>query len=383
MPHDTGVHMAIFLPSLRGGGAERVMLTLANGFAECGHKVDLVLARAEGTYLEDVLETVRIVDLDAPRVLMCLPGLVRYLRRERPATLLSALNYANVVAVAARWLSRVPTRLVISEHANFTVSRANAKLLRARFMGYFMLWAYPRADGVVAVSSGVAVDLAATIGLRRQSIQVIYNPVVTPDMIARSQQRLDHPWLDSGKPPVVLGVGRLTPQKDFSLLIRAFAQLRTQREARLMILGEGECRPELEVLVHELGLEQDVVLPGFVNNPYPYMHRVALFVLSSRWEGFGNVLAEAMACGTPVISTDCPSGPAEILGNGKWGRLVSVSDVNALAAAMVATLDESTHPDVATRASDFGVDQVVMDYLRVLLPPISESDARNVFSQQV
>jgi glycosyltransferase involved in cell wall biosynthesis len=151
------------------------------------------------------------------------------------------------------------------------------------------------------------------------------------------------------------------------LLIRAFAQLRVQREVRLMILGEGNLRAELEALVRELKLEDDVALPGFVDNPFAYMRRAALFVLSSRWEGFPNVLAEAMACGTPIVSTDCPSGPAEILEDGCWGRLVPLGDVNALACAMGDTLDEPSHPDVVTRASAFGIDQAVTGYLRVLL----------------
>ena len=165
---------------------------------------------------------------------------------------------------------------------------------------------------------------------------------------------------------MILGVGRLTQAKDFPTLIRAFALVRKKRAARLMILGEGEERPKLEALVRELGLEREVTLPGFVDNPYKYMKRAAVFVLSSKWEGFGNVLVEAMALGTPVVSTDCPSGPAEILENGRWGRLVPVGDVYALAEAIIETLDEEHHPDVANRAKDFAVELAVEKYINVL-----------------
>ena len=360
--------IALYLPSLIGGGAERVMFMLANAFASRGYRVDLVLAKAEGPYVSDVSEQVRIVDLGASRVIASLPGLMRYLREERPVAVLSAMGHANVVAVVARALARVSARVVVSEHAHFSSSQANASsVVRSRAMGSMMRWAYPRADGIVAVSKGVADDLASAIGVPRAGIEVVYNPVATDDLGALSQQEPDHAWLAPDGPPVVLGVGRLTAQKDFSTLIHAFARVRAGREARLMILGDGNRRQELEALIKRLGLVNCVSLPGFVTNPYAYARRAALFVLSSRWEGFGNVLVEAMACGTPVVSTDCPSGPAEILEDGVWGRLVPVGDAEALAKAMEATLEEPEHPDVVKRAAAFDVDQAVDGYLGALL----------------
>jgi glycosyltransferase involved in cell wall biosynthesis len=359
--------IALYLPTLCGGGAERVMVTLANGFADQGMQVDLVLAKAEGPYLADVSPSVRVVDLGASRVLASLPGLVRYLRRERPAALLSAMGHANLVAVAARWLSRAPTRLVVSEHANFSLARQHTNTLFAYAMAPLMRWAYPHADGVVAVSGGVAEDLARAIGLLRERITVVHNPVMTATLLDQAAAHFDHSWFGADAPPVVLGVGRLTAQKDFPLMIRAFAKVRAQRPCRLVILGEGELRGELESLVAEMGLSADVALPGFADNPFAWMRQASLFVLSSTFEGFGNVLVEAMACGTPVVSTDCPSGPAEILENGRWGRLVPVGDVDALADAMLVTLAETTHTNVATRAQDFGVERAVAGYLEVLL----------------
>jgi glycosyltransferase involved in cell wall biosynthesis len=359
--------LALYLPSLRGGGAERVMVLLANGFAARGYSVDLVLAKAEGPYIKDVAAEVRVIDLQASRVALSLPGLVHYLRCERPMAMLSAMGHANVVAVAARMLARVSTRNVVSEHANLSISRKNARSIRGRFMRHFLRWAYSRANGVVTVSGGVADDLAPNVGLSRKFIDVVYNPVVMDELHNRACLKPSHPWFDSESPPVILGVGRLERQKDFCTLIRAFAKLRETHDARLMILGEGSLLGELTNEVEGLGLEAEVSFPGFVGNPYAFMRSSSLFVLSSAWEGFGNVLVEAMACGTPVVSTDCPSGPSEILENGKWGRLVPVGDADSLARAMKDSLDEPAHPDVAARAAHFSVDRAVESYLKVLL----------------
>lgn len=361
-------HVAVYLPSLRGGGAERAMVTLANGFAARGLAVDLVLAKAEGPYLVDVAPSVRVVDLGARGVLASLPALVYYLRREQPRALLSAMNHANVIALLARRLARARTRLVVSERAHLSLSMQAEPSRRGRLMPWLMRYAYPWADGVVAVSAGVADDLARVIALPRESIKVIYNPVVGEDTLSRANAPLDHPWFAPGEPPVILSVGRLTALKDFSVLLRAFASVRKRRPARLMILGEGELRPELETLVYQLAIGADVALPGFQANPLVYMRRAALFVLSSRSEGLPNVLIQAMACGTPVVSTDCPSGPAEILEGGKWGRLVPVGDVEGLTAAISATLDDTVHPDVCSRANYFHEKQSVDGYLKIMLP---------------
>lgn len=360
--------LALFLPSLRGGGAERVMLLLANGFAERGHEVDLVLSEADGPYLKEVSERVRVIDLASPRVSRSLLPLVRYLRSERPSALLSAMSHVNVLAVLALTLARTPTKIFLSEHAHFSTSRKNARSRIARAMGLMMRWAYPRADAIAAVSQGVADDLATSLSLDSDRITTIYNPVVTEALISKSLATSNHSWLTDGKSITIIGAGRLVPQKDFATLIRALSIVRKTFPARLIILGEGELRPSLESLVIELGLDDAVDLAGFVENPFSIMQRASLFALSSRWEGFGNVLVEAMACGLPVVSTDCPSGPAEILENGKWGRLVSIGDEHALAQAMLATLRDSEQPDVRSRAAQFNVDQAVNGYLKLMLP---------------
>jgi glycosyltransferase involved in cell wall biosynthesis len=198
-----------------------------------------------------------------------------------------------------------------------------------------------------------------------EKIKVIYNPVITPELFAKAEEPLDHPWFRPGEPPVVLGVGRLTQAKDFPTLIRAFALVRKERPARLMILGEGEERPKLEALVRELGLEEDVALPGFVGNPYKYIARAGVFVLSSAWEGLPTTLVEALALGTPVVSTNCKSGPEEILEEGRWGRLVPVGNIEELAKAIGESL---SMPRLLNGGAldRFRVDIVVDRYLEVM-----------------
>lgn len=359
-------HIAIYLPSLRGGGAERVMVFLANGFAKRGLRVDLVLAKAEGPYLKDVAENVRIVDLGVSRVLKSLPRLCFYLRREKPSVVLSALTHANIVAVVSRILSLSNMKIFLTEHNDvFQINHKKLNLWSSlKFAG--VKYVYFLSDGIIAVSEGLKKSLENCLNIKNKKIEVIHNPIVGEYLRERSFYDLNHPWFKPGEPPVVLGVGRLTQQKDFGLLIRAFKKSLNMRKARLIVLGEGELRSGLEDLVRSLGIEGEVSLPGFVDNPYVYMRNAALFVLSSRWEGFGNVLVEAMACGAPVVSTNCPSGPAEILEGGRWGRLVPVGDVNAMADAMVATLDDVVQPDVVKRAADFNIEQAVDRYLRVL-----------------
>ena len=357
--------LAIFLPALGGGGAERVMLKVAQGMVGRGYSVDLVLTQVAGPYLAEVPHSVRLVDLKASRVLSSLPSLVRYLRRERPDTLLSGL-YANVMALWARSLARVPTRVVVSEHNTLSLAVRQATDLRVRLAPQLIKRFYRRADGIIAVSAGVADDLSRVTGIPRHLIQVIFNPIITPDLRVKSQAPLDHPWFNPGEPPVILAAGRLTAQKDFPTLIKAFALIQEGRKARLLILGEGKERPAIEALVKQLGLEEDVSLPGFVVNPYPYMVRAPVFVLSSRWEGLPTVLVEAMFCGALIISTDCPSGPREILRDGLYGQLVPVGDPVKMAKAIENGLaGKMPHPPEECW-KPFELDRVTDQYINIL-----------------
>jgi glycosyltransferase involved in cell wall biosynthesis len=363
--------LAIFLPALYGGGAERTMLNLAVGVANRGHAVDLVLAQAEGPYLSQVPETVRVIKLNpvrlsALRTLGSVPHLVRYLRRERPDALLSALH-ANVVAVMAKRLTGASLRVVINEQNHFSVRTQSMSGWYSRLMPRLVRWAYPHADAVTAVSEGVADDLADVVGLDRDRIRVIYNPIVTPETLDRAAAPLGHAWFLPGEPPVATAIGRLTKQKAFEILIRAFVPVQQKHRARLLILGEGEDRPALEKVVRQMGLEQSVSLPGFVSNPYSYLARSALFVLSSRWEGLPTVLVEALACGVPCIATDCPSGPREILRGGQYGRLVPVEDVEALTRAIEAGLCGEVPRPPRESWLPYEQETIVDQYTRLLL----------------
>ncbi len=359
-------HLAIFLPALYAGGAERSMLKLAGGIAARGYQVDLVLARAEGPFLTEVPASVRLVDLRAHRVLTGLPALVNYLHREHPTVLLSALH-ANIIALLARRVAGVRTRVVISERNTLSREAEHyASDLRMRLMPQLARRFYPWADDIVAVSQGVANDLAQTAGIPRDRIRVIYNPIVTPELTEKVHAPLEHPWFKPGEPPVILSVGRLSAQKDFSTLVLAFARVRQNQPAHLLILGEGEERSALEALIGQLGLNQDVSLPGFVANPYPYIARASLFVLSSRWEGLPGVLIEALYCGVPLIATDCPSGPREILANGLNGQLVPVGDATSMAQAIErALLGETPRPSPGSW-EPFDLRVVVDQYVNVL-----------------
>jgi len=358
--------VAFFMPSFRGGGAERVISTLAEALAGQGIAADVVVAQAEGPNRPQAgLAGLRVIDLAARRVIAGLPALVRYLREARPDAMLSALPHCNVIAAWARRLARSTTRLVVSEHTIASLSAAHSNLWRARMLPSFMRRAYRSADAIVAVSDGVASDLSALLGIDRTAIARIYNPIVTPRLHRLAAEPPGHPWFGTAQPPVILGVGRLTAAKDFRTLVQAFAVLRQRRSIRLMILGEGEERGALESLSRTLGVQDDVSMPGFADNPFAYMKRSAVFVVSSRWEGFCNALVEAMACGAPVVSTRC-EGPLEILECGRHGRLAAIGDAQALAAAIESQLDAPAPPSAAARAQDFGVDAAVGAYRRLL-----------------
>ncbi|BAY13951.1 glycosyltransferase [Calothrix sp. NIES-2098] len=359
--------LAIFVHSLYGGGAERAMLNLARGFSQQGIQVDLVLLRVEGNYLSQLPPEVKIVDLGGGRLWQCFPALVRYLQQEKPSVMLSTLDDTNIAALWARRLVGSKTRLVVNVQNTISQDAKNAKQLKTRFMPQLVRWFFPWADAVVPVSYGVAEDLMQ-IGVSKECIQIVPNPVVTPNVFQKAQEEVDHPWFSPNQPPVILGVGRLNRQKDFHTLIRAFALLRRQRPARLVILGEDEGEEAaLRTLIQELNLTEDVDLPGFVSNPYAYMAKSAVFVLSSLFEGLPSVLIEAMAVGTPVIATNCQSGPLEILDNGKYGKLVDVGDASGLATAILETLKAPLDSDVLRqRGNEFSLERSLAQYSQVL-----------------
>lgn len=349
MTHSTD--LAIFTATSGHSGVDRIVANLVPALASLGLRVDVLKIRGHGPSLEHVPPGVRIVDLDSDHVLSALPGLVRYLRRERPRALLSDKDKVNRTALWARALARTATRGYVRLGTTVSTNLASRGIVDRAVQRWSMRTFYRWADGVVVPSQGVADDLGAFARLPCELIRVVPNPVVGPDMAALARAQAPHPWLEDPTVPVVLGVGELSERKDFATLIRAFARLRQARPCRLLIFGEGRRRGELGALAEALGVAADVALPGFTANPYAAMSRAAVFALTSRWEGFGIVLAEALALGTPAVACDCQSGPREILRDGAVGRLVPVGDHAALADALAATLDAPPARDTLVDAA--------------------------------
>ncbi len=325
----------LYLPNLSGGGAEGVMVNLANGFVGLGYCVDLVLATKAGVNERRVSGGVNLVRLAASGCLASIPSLSKYLRQKKPHALLSTLAHANLAALISNRLAGGNSRVIIREAAPITLTAKYYRSLRVRLVQAGMRWLYPRASFVVANSQGLADELVERIRVQPAKVRLIENPVIAEDFEALAGESLADPWFNDPRIPVVLGAGRLTIEKDYETLIRAFKIISGRRPARLVILGEGEDRQKLEGLVAREGLQGAVKLPGYVPNPFAYMRHCGCFVLSSLFEGSPNALIQALASGARVVSSDCPWGPREILEDGKLGKLVPVGDVEALAAAVL------------------------------------------------
>ncbi len=345
-----------------------MLVNLCEGLLAEGCEVDLVLVKTKSEHLAGLSSQVRVVKLNAGHTFSSVLRLAAYLRRNRPSALLAAKDRAGKVAVVARRLAGVRTRVV------FRIGTTPSAALEGKSFWRKLLWyvpmrlIYPRADGIVAVSGGVAQDLAHITHLPETRFHVIANPVITPRLESLAKEPTSHPWFSDHSTPIILGIGRLTRQKDFPTLLRAFSIVRKNFRCRLVILGEGGSREGLEALAAELGVSDDVSMPGFVANPYSYLRKAALFVLSSAWEGSPNVLTEALALGVPVVATDCPSGPREILQSGNYGLLVPVGDAVQMAKAMLETISAPLAKGFLRQATiDYTMEKSSRRYLEVLL----------------
>ncbi|WP_415356751.1 glycosyltransferase [Halioglobus sp. Uisw_031] len=403
--------IAVLLPSLEGGGAERSMLNLATGFLAKGREVDIVLCQAKGAFLDEIPAGATMIELEATGGLRArwiiarsnlqdffvrlrpvllakktapevarIRSLQRYIVASQPDVILSALPYANLSAIWAKELSGSRVPVIVSERialSSYCAAPSNSRKWRWRYLPELVRRTYPKANRVVAVSDHVADELITTIGLHQDSVITVHNPVVDDNLRTRAQQPLEHPWFAQDEPPVILAAGRFTEQKDFATLIRAFAAVRADREARLVILGEGRLRDDLEQLVCTLGIQADVYMPGFVENPFQYMARASVLVLSSAYEGLPGVLIQALACGCPVVSTDCPGGSSEILEDGNYGALVSIGNADEMAKAVLAELDDPTPREILLRrAEDFSVERAVNNYLALLDTAVNQAADR-------
>ena len=404
----SGRRISILIPSLGGGGAERVALLIASGLLDRGHEVDLLLRDLVCDYPREVPAGVRLFFLprshdtedrsnleqlpNTPRPLTPTPlpisirfprlalgatvsrdqltlltsaslprwavAIAAYIDRERPDAVLAMMSSAVAAVAMAVRLAHHSVRTVAVAH---NVFKSRREIRRAR-------QSYPYSDAAVGVSLGVSSELAGVSGISRKRIHTVYNPVVSAGLLRKAREAPEHPWFNASGPPVVVSIGRMHKQKDFSTLLAAFARFLARRPARLIVLGKGPQLSDLLSLAHELRISEHVDFPGFVNNPYAFLARARLFVLSSRSEGLANVLIEAMACGCPVVSTDCPFGPKEILEGGRWGELVPVGDPKALAEAMVRTIEAPPRQNaLRERAGFFSVERAVSRYEELLL----------------
>ena len=406
------------LPTLGGGGAERKALAIASGLLRRGHEVDLVLERLVCDYPDELPKGSRLFyvrlpigDPDSRKNLALMAGapqplrgepfrirfprlslaatmfykaswnqlplvtstrlsrwaavVAAYLDRERPDALLAMLAPSVAAATMATRIARHPVRIIGTLH---NAVRSRRWRRRARRV-------YPHTDAAVGVSRGVTSELTGVVEVPADRVHTIYNPVVSESLMRTSDQPAGHPWLDNPGPRVILGAGRLSKQKDFSTLLVAFAKVLDRCPTRLIVLGKGRLQPDLLAHAQRLGISEHLDFPGFVQNPYAFMAKASLFVLSSRHEGLPTVLIEAMACGCPVVSTDCPFGPDEILEDGRWGELVPVGDAKALSEAMLRTLENPRPSDaLRKRASFFGIEQAVARYEELLLQGTSRCD---------
>lgn len=339
-------------------------------------QVDLLLIRARGPFLENIPANVNVTKLSAKHTLTSIPEISRYLSANRPDAMLVAKDRAGRAALIAKKIARVDTRIVVRLGTNLSTALTHRSAFNRWLRTAPMRYLYPIAHKVVAVSEGVRQDTLMLTGLPADAVVVIRNPVVTESMLANASEPNPHPWFDDDI-PVVLGVGRLSQQKDFPTLIKAFAQASQQRSLRLIILGEGGDRDALQALISQLGIESNVALPGFDANPYRWLARASVFVLSSRWEGSPNALTEALALGTPSLSTRCPSGPNETLAEGRYGPLLEMGDVDAMANAILATLDYPLPAETLRQAvADYKDDISAAHYLRILEIDSAEKNHR-------
>jgi glycosyltransferase involved in cell wall biosynthesis len=330
--------IAFILASLGGGGVERMTLNLAEEFTKRGYEVDLLVADAKGEYQDFVPSSVNLIDLNKPRLLSCVPDIRKYMAEKKPDAFISAKDYINLAVIMAKLLAKSKTNLIVSTRVNISrqleVLNSRSFKVIARMVKHF----YRFADHIVGVSKGVADDLHNITEIDKKKIHVVYNPVVTEELLAKAQQEVNHPWFKEDV-PVVVTVGRFDKAKDYPTLLNAMRVLQDSKKVRLIVVGDGPEKDHLRSLVDQYKLNDVVDFAGFQSNPYPYMRKADLFVLSSAYEGFGNVVAEALAVGTPIVSTDCPSGPGEILDGGKYGTLVKVGDYIALSQAIKDTLE--------------------------------------------
>lgn len=366
--------IACFFATSGHSGVDRAMKHLIPAILQRGYEIDLLHVRKHGPYIDNELVGLNVIDLGSKHVYPSLPAVVRYLKKECPYVMLSDKDRVNRTAIFAKKLAGVDTRLVLSSGTTISIDLASRDWFDRWLQKTSMGKLYPSADKVIVTSKGVADDMSEYTGLAREKISVVPSPVVPSTLFTDELPRPEHAWFQPGEPPVILGVGELGYRKDFSTVIRAFAEVRKEHDCRLVILGKGNQREMLLALAEELGVAEDVDLIGFQPNPYAFMQYAAVFAFASLWEGLGFVLIEALAVGTPVVSTDCPSGPREILQDGKYGALIKLGDDHEMAKEIISALNNPLPKEKLQEAAKaYEIEASATAYLAAFcLPPYAE-----------
>lgn len=358
--------IGLFFGSFEGGGAERMMVNLAKGLAEKGIDITIYVVNSTGPYLKEVPENIPIKSFDAKYgVKSIVPKIRKVLKNDGLTAFISTQMHINsAVGIAAIGL-KIKPRIIFRE------ANTPSQIINSRIEGQIYKWCYSFADHFVAVSMGVKQDMVKYFSLAESKVSVIYNPAIDESIYDKMNEEVDHPWFIDSAIPVIIGVGRFAPQKAFEDLVDAFIFVSKQREARLVILGKknegSDYFKMIQKKIHDSGFKDDIALLGFVDNPFKYLKRADIFVLSSKFEGLPGVLIQAMACGCPVVSTDCPSGPREILNNGEFGKLTNIGEHVELGKAIIETLKSDPNKGkLEQRASFFSVDNSSKSYLELI-----------------
>lgn len=354
--------IAIFIPTLAGGGAESAMVILAQELSRRGFLVDLILKKAQGELLAKVPPEVNIINFDVPAMRHTLTKLVRYINQKQPDTIISALELPNVVSVLARILAKSKPKIIISIHG--IISKQNPIYHKSLDKVIFKL-IYPRADHIVAVSNICAQDAVKYLHLPHSRINVIYNPVIDEGFYKRSKELNHFSITEKQNYKKILSIGRLEKVKDHQTLLVAFKEIQKKYYAKIIILGEGTYRKEISKRVNEMGLENDVIMPGFIDNPLPIIEEADVLVNTSKHESFSIVIVEALACHCPVVSTAC-GGPEEILANGKFGHLVPIGDHKAIADAIEKVFKGDLRLANPEWLDQFSIETSVQKYINLL-----------------
>jgi glycosyltransferase involved in cell wall biosynthesis len=360
----------LFIRALHGGGAQRAMVRYANALTDRGYDTTVLVLNDKGEFNKELNANVNLIVLKANRIITAIPSITKQLKLIDPDVIMVTEPACNIAVIIARLFSGIQTRLLIREGLFPSVACKESPYLQTRISYRLAPYLYKKADVIVGIASELADDLSTFLKVPRDEITLIpINPVVTPKLYELAEQSTNHEWLNNKYCPVFLGVGRLEAQKDFKTLIKAFCLVRKKIKCKLIIIGNGNLHDELTSQIQETDYSKDIDLAGFNVNPFSFMAKADVLVLSSRYEGLPNTLIEALACGVPSVSTDCKSGPRDILNSGEFGPLVPVGDEFQMSDAMLDTLNNPIDKDILiARGAEYTLDKSIDAYLVHMFP---------------